>query len=424
MYGIVTWFRKSIPLLLLIPVSLYSQIITLDKAQELARKNYPAIKQKDLLKKTASLNVSNLNKNYLPQLSVNGQASYQSDVTSIDVTLPGGVKIEPPSKDQYKFTADVNQLVYDGGVTKQQKTIAELNGVVEDQQVEVELFHVKEKVNDIFLNVLYTDELIRQTELVEKDLQTGLRKVDAQVQNGVAFRSSANILKAELLKIGQRRMELQTSRKSLIETLALFTGQKMDEQTVFERPAVTSYAGNDISRPELKLYSDQTTLLGQQNKLIAARNLPRTSLFLQGGYGKPALNFLKNDFEAFYVTGIKLSWALNGFYTKKNDRQLVKINQEIVDSRKETFLLNTNAQLTSQKNEIDKLNKLIQSDNEIIALRRTVTDAAKAQLENGVMTANDYLVEVNAEDQSRQVLIGHELQLLQAQIVYNTIKGK
>jgi outer membrane protein TolC len=424
MYGIVAFFRISIPLLLLMPVSVFSQSFTLDSVQDLACKNYPAIKQKDLLKKTASLNVSNLNRNFLPQLSLNGQASYQSDVTSIDVTLPGGIKIEAPSKDQYKFTADVNQLIYDGGVTKQQKAIAGMNAVVEDQQVEVELYKVKEKVNDIFLGILYTDELIKQTTLVEKDLQTGLKKVDAQVQNGVALRSSANILKAELLKTGQRRIELQSSRSALIETLALFTGEKMNEQSAFERPSVVSDLSNEISRPELKLYSDQVTLLGQQNKLISSRNLPRTSLFFQGGYGRPALNFLKNDFEPFYVTGVKLSWALNGFYTKKNDRQLVKINQDIVDSKKETFLLNTNAQLASQKNEIEKLNKLIQSDNEIIDLRRSVTEAAKAQLENGVMTANDYLVEVNAEDQSRQVLIGHELQLLQAQIVYNTIKGK
>ena len=423
MYGIVSWFRKSIPLLFLLPVAVYSQTVTLDSVQVLARKNYPAIRQKDLLKKTASLNVSNLNKNFLPQFSVNGQASYQSDVTNIDVTLPGGLTFDSPSKDQYKLTADVNQLIYDGGVTKQQKAIAEMNAVVEDQQIEVELYKVREKVNDIFLSILYTDELIKQTELVEKDLQTGLKKVDAQVQNGVAFRSSSNILKADLLKTGQRRIELQASRKALIETLALFTAQKMNEQSVFEKPAVTSDLSNDISRPEIRLYDNQVSLLAQQNKLIDSRNLPRTSLFFQGGYGKPALNLLKNEFEPFYVTGVKLSWALNGFYTRKNDRQLVKINQDIVDAKRETFLLNTNAALATQRNEIDKLIKLIESDNEIIQLRKSVTDAAKAQLENGVMTANDYLVEVNAEDQSRQVLIGHELQLLQAQIVYNTIKG-
>jgi outer membrane protein TolC len=289
MYGVVVWFRKSLPLLLLIPASVFAQSITLDRAQELARKNYPAIRQKELLKQTASLNVNNLNKNYLPQISLNGQASYQSDVTSIDLALPGGAKFEPLSKDQYKLTADVSQLIYDGGVTKQQKAIAEMNAVVEDQQVEVELYKVKQKVNDIFLGILYTDELIKQTELVEKDLQTGLKKVDAQVQNGVAFRSSANILKAELLKTGQRRIELQASRKALIETLALFTGENIDEQFSFERPSVTSDVAPDIARPEVKLYNDQISLLGQQSKLITSRNLPRTSLFFQGGYGKPAL---------------------------------------------------------------------------------------------------------------------------------------
>src|SRR6185295_5211393 len=154
-----------------------------------------------------------------------------------------------------------------------------------------ELYKVRKKVNDIFLSILYTDELINQTQLVEKDLQTGLKKVDAQVQNGVAFRSSANILKAELLKTGQRRIELQSSRKALIETLSLFTGEKMDEQSVFEKPSVTSDMVNEISRPELKLYNDQFTLLGQQDKLINSKNLPRTSLFFQGGYGRPALNF-------------------------------------------------------------------------------------------------------------------------------------
>jgi len=53
-----------------------------------------------------------------------------------------------------------------------------------------------------------------------------------------------------------------------------------------------------------------------------------------------------------------------------------------------------------------------------------VTDAAKAQLENGVITANDFLKEVNAEDLARQSLITHQVQLLQAQINYQTILGK
>ena len=161
-----------------------------------------------------------------------------------------------------------------------------------------------------------------------------------------------------------------------------------------------------------------------QDKLITAKNLPKAGLFAQGGYGRPGLNQLKNEFAFYYIGGIRLNWSLGGLYTKKKEKELVEVNKRIVEIQKETFLLNTNSQLIQQQAEIDKLLKLIASDYEIINLRKSVTDAAKAQLENGVITANDFLKEINAEDQARQVLITHQVQLLQAQINYQTISGK
>lgn len=423
MNGIARWYKATLPLLLFLPASLLAQRLTLQQVQDMARKNYPSIKQKDLVRKTADLNISNISKNYLPQLSVNGQASYQSDVTKIDVDFPG-IKIDAPSKDQYKFTADINQLIYDGGATKYQKTLANLNAKVEDQQVEVELYAVRQRINDIYFGILYTDELIKQAELVQKDIQTGLKRVDAQVQNGVAFRSSSNILKAELLKTQQRVIELQSNRKALTATLSIFTGEPIGESTAFQSPGMDADTSNSIRRPEVTLFENQNALLSQQNKLITAKNLPKTSLFFQGGYGRPALNLLKNDFETFYITGVRFNWSLSGLYTKKNEKAIVKLNQDIVDAKRETFLMNTNAQLVTQKSEIEKLQDLVKSDAEIIELRQSVTASAKAQLENGVMTASDYLVEVNAEDQARQVLIGHEVQLQQAKVKYQTIKGE
>lgn len=422
MTRIQEWLMLMLPLVLFSSVSI-AQSVTIGQVQELARKNYPSLKQRNLIDNAKSLNVSNLNKNFLPQLSLNGQASYQSDVTKIDVDFPG-FKFEPPSKDQYKVTADVNQLVYDGGATKSQKTLAGLNAQVENQQIEVEWYTLKERINDMYLNILYLAELIKQNELVQKDLQTGLNKVNAQVQYGVAFRSSANVIKAELLKAGQRLIELQSSRNALIESLSIYTNQEFSSETEFVKPSVISSPSSDITRPEVQLFSNQSAVLQQQNKIINSRSLPRTSLFFQGGYGKPALNLLRNDFQSFYITGVRFNWALNNFYTKKNEKELVKVNQHIVDTKRETFLLNTNSQLASQKAEIDKLTRLVQSDNDIIALLHEVTDAAKAQLENGVMTGNDYLVEVNAEDQARQALIAHQLQLLQAQMKFNLIKGE
>ena len=395
--------------------------ITLDEAYNLARANYPAIKQKDLLRQTAELNIQNLQKNFLPQVTILGQASYQSAVTKIPFTVPG-FPIESPSKDQYKLSADVSQLLYDGGMTREQEEIQRLNAAVEDQRVEVELYRIKERINQLFLGILYLDEQSKQVELVKTDLQSGISRVEAQVNNGVAFRSNLNLLKAELLKNEQRLIEIRSSRKGLTEAMSLLTGRILPEQVRLERP-VSRTALNEVNRPEIKLFSTQDKLITQQEKIISAKNLPKASLFLQTGYGRPALNVLKNEFDAWYIGGLRLNWSLAGLYTKKREKQILDINKKILESQKESFLLNTNVQLQQQQSEIDKLMQLIATDKEIISLRASVKEAAKAQLDNGVITANDYLREVNAEDQARQFLITHQLQLLQAQINFNTISG-
>ena len=400
------------------------QPLGLQKAYELARQNYPLIKQSDLIKQSKDITVDNLDKGFLPQFSIMGQATYQSAVSGVEIPIPG-ISIATVNKDQYKFLADINQLIYDGGVIKDQKRVQELNAETEQQKLEVELYKLKERINQIFLGVLFLDEQRKQVDLIRTDLNAGLKKVEAQVNNGVAFKSNLNVLKAEILKADQRMIELNATRKGLIDVLGLFINQSLPENIQLEKPLVeTAVINNEIQRPELKLFSMQEKLIGGQIKLIDSKNKPRAGFFLQGGYGKPGLNFLKNEFAFFYTTGLRLNWNFGGLYTKQNEKNLVALNQKSLTVQKEVFLLNTGTQLKQQQSEIDKLQKLIATDQEIIDLRIKVKEAAKAQLENGVITANDYLREVNAEDQSRQSLITHEIQLLQAQINYQTISGK
>jgi outer membrane protein TolC len=421
------WIKLG-TLFLLLLVTYFSQgqqvtELTLEDAWQQAQNNYPVIKQRDLIRQTATINIESLRKGYLPQVSLSGQATYQSDVTKIDIPIPG-FDFNPPSKDQYKAVADVNQLIYDGGVIRQQKIAQRLNEEVEEQKVEVELYKLKDRINDIYFGILYLDDQLKQAGLVKQDLAIGINQVEAQVKNGVVLKSNLNVLKAELLKADQRTIELNASRKGLLQTLGLFLNRPLDENTVLVKPAMPSFANTGITRPELKLYNNQSKQLEQQTRLIRAKNLPKTSLFLQGGYGKPGLNFLKNDFAFYYIGGVRVNWPLAGLYTQKKEKELVKINQKMVDVQKETFLLNTNADLSQQQSEIDKLSQLAEADKAIIDLRVQVKEAARAQLQNGVITANDYLREVNAEDQARQSLITHYLQLLQAQINYQTTSGK
>lgn len=419
--------KRLLTVLGLVPVMLYAQeqSLTLQNAYELAGQNYPLIKQRELIKQTTGYTIDNLGKGFLPQIYLSGQATYQSEVTEVKLPAIPGIIVQPLSKDQYKILADVNQLIYDGGVIKQQKNIQQLSDDLEQQKVEVELYKLKERVNQLFLGVLYLDEQLKQVELIKADLNNGIKRVEAQVNNGVAFKSNLNVLQAELLKADQRVIELKASRKGFIDVLSLFINQPLAADTKLGRPTTDgSVPGNEVQRPELKLYSTQEKLLGGQFKLIDSRNKPRASLFWQGGYGRPGLNFLKNEFDFFYTTGVRLHWSLGGLYTQKREKKIIELNQKTVDVQKEVFLFNTTTQLKQQQSEVEKLQKLIATDNEIIDLRTKVKDAAKAQLENGVITANDYLREVNAEDLARQTLISHQIQLLQAQINYQTISGK
>lgn len=397
--------------------------LSLQQAYQLAQQHYPIIRQKDLVRKTAALNIENISKGFLPQLNISGQATYQSAVTSVPVEIPN-LKIEAPAKDQYKIQAELSQLIYDGGNTSAQKNMQRVNALVEEQKAEVELYKLKERINQLYLGILLVDEQLNQVALVKKDVQLGIQRVAAQVQNGTAFRSSQLTLEAEQLKNDQRAIELKAQRKGLVDVLALFINRPLPANVQLEPPLVTKpVAQESIVRPELRLFHYQDSLFKVQNQLISDRNRPRTSLFVQGGYGRPGLNMLKNEFDLFYVAGVRLNWSLGSLYTTKKEREILEVNQRLVNVQKDMFMLNTNTALQQQKAELDKLNELIQTDQEIITIRTQVKEAANAQLTNGVITASDFLREVNAEDQARLALITHQLQLLQAQINYRTLSG-
>lgn len=401
-----------------------SNTLSLEEVHQLAKINYPLIRQRALINKTAGITIENLQKGFLPQISFSGQATYQSEVTQVKIPVPG-VTIDPLSKDQYKIVTDVSQIIYDGGITREQKNLQQLNTAVEEQKLEVELYKLNERISQIYLGVLFLEEQLKQTNLVKSDIQNGIKKVEAQVNNGVAFRSNVNLLQAELLKTEQRIIEISSSRIGLLQALGLFINRTLPPEIQLQIPIV--FAGTDganvIKRPELQLFSLQRNFINSQAKLINAKNLPRASLFFQGGYGRPGLNFLKNEFAFYYVSGLRLNWSLGGLYTQKKDKELLNVNKQLVDLQKETFLLNTQTMLVQQQGEINKYQLLISSDQAIIDLRLKVKEAAKAQLDNGVITANDYLREVTAEDLARQLAIAHQLQLLQAQINYKNISG-
>lgn len=395
--------------------------LSLEESYSLARQHYPLLKQLELIAKTEAWSVGNAAKGYLPQLNINGQATYQSGVTMIPIHIPG-MSIPQISKDQYKLYGEATQLLFDGGMIRQQQESLKSSSGIEAQKVEVELYKLKERINQVFFGILVLKEQIQQNELLKKDIQLGINKTAAAIHNGVALKSSLDILLAELLKVKQRGTELKFTLKGYADMLALFIGRDLDERTNFIKPKPVVKALT-ILRPELQLYDLQRRSMDVQEKMIRAKNMPRFNLFFQGGLGRPALNMLNNNLETFAIGGLRLSWSLAGLYTVKGEKAILELNRKNIDLQKETFLLNTGFSLKQQDAELSKLEELLSADDEIIELRIKTKHTFYAQLTNGVINSNDYLREVNAEDQARQNKILHEIQLLLAQYGQQTTTG-
>jgi outer membrane protein TolC len=402
------------------PVFIFPQtdILTLEQCQQYALANYPVIKQKDLINKSRDYNIANVWKGYFPQLTISGQATYQSDVTQIPISLPN-MKFDPLTQDQYKVIADISQTIYDGGAIAGQSDVYSANALVDVNKNEVDLHKVKEQVMQIYFGILLINEQLVQNDIMKKDLDATLLKITGALQNGTSTLSNVNVMKAELIKTEQKRIELASSKKAYIDMLSLLMNKQISENNGFIKPAspVISDAV-EITRPEMNLFSAQEKLLSEQEGLVVSKVLPKASLFFQGGYGKPGFNMLKNEFCFYYITGLRFSWPVSNFYTFGNEKQIIELNKNIVGLQKDAFVLNTNVSIKQQLRDIEKLKELIVKDKLIIELKTSVKIISKSQLENGIITSSDFIRDLNEEDQAKQNLLLHIIQLSKAEQAY------
>jgi len=419
--------QKQTNILLLLLLIFASQLATaqtttglsIDSCYAKARRNFPMVKQFGLIEKTKNYSLDNVSKGYLPQVNIGGQATYQSDVTqpTLNSSLPGTLPLfETISKDQYKIYGEVVQPITDLFTLSNQKDLLEKNAEIETQKLEVELYKLHERIDQVFFGILMIDQQIAQMVLLKKDIQAGIDKTNAAIENGIGLKSNLYLLQAEMLKADQRTTELTSARKSYADVLALFIAEPVTGSTIVEKPQMPKFSST-ITRPELQMFDSQKQVFDIRGNIVNARNLPRFSLFVQSGMGRPALNMLSNDLDFFYIGGLRLNWSLSNFYTSRNDKDILGINQNSIDVQKETFLFNTNLAVKQQFNEVGKIEALIHTDTEIIALRENIKTTAQSQLSNGVISANDYVTFVNAEDQARQNLLLHQTQLLM--VLYN-----
>ena len=415
--------RISVIMLMFIALNIFSQEkLSLEQCYTLAEKNYPLAKQNDLLLKQNTIDLEIINIEKLPKLDFLVQASYQSDVTSLPFSIPV-TTVEPPNKDQYKATVSINQLIYDGGFINASLTEKSTSLKTQQKQVEVNLYRLKEQVNQFYFSILLLQEKSALLLAKKKQLETTLNEVKAGIKFGVLLPNSDSILQAELLKIDQQLMEVGLNKTSLMTTLYMLIGIPISQNIIFDNPEINTKLNHEIERPELELFQLQKENIDASEQLIDKKNSPKLSGFATGGYGNPGLNMLDNSFQTYYIAGIKLNWNVFDWNSTKKQRQSLQVNKEIIDSEQEVFELNTAMELTQQQSEINKISAFIASDEEIIALRKKILETSRSQLKNGVITSSAYVTELTNLFEAENNLSTHRIQLQFAKANYNTTKG-
>lgn len=383
--------------------------IRLDSCISKAETHYPMIGQLHILDQNLNLMLENFNRNFWPQINVNGQYTYQSDVTGLPIQIPN-MNIPKLDKNQYRVFADITQTIYDGGMNKAGKSIAMANTELEKEKVKVELYKIKEKVSQLFFGVLMVNEKLEQLKLSRLDLQTGYSKLEVSFKNGLVLESSLSIIKAEMIKLDQKIIEVRYEGSAYRKMLSLLTGENIDSTAEFLTPSVNS--NDQINRPELKLFDRQIAYFYSQETLLRSKLQPKVNLFLQTGYGKPALNMLSNEPQGYYIGGLRFTIPISNFYSNNNEKGLLLAYRKSVELQRNSFLLQTSITLVQEDEEVAKFKALLQKDDELIALRTGIKEVALTQLQNGSITSSDYIREQNAEESARLGKSMHLLQLL------------
>lgn len=356
--------------------------LTLEGCQHSAQTNYPLVRQYGLIEKAREYNLENAGKGYLPQFTISGKATYQSDVTKLPVDVPG-IDIKSMPKDQYQV------------------------------MLEVDMYALNDRVNQLYFGILLLDEQLKQNQLLQEDLRRTHQLVSNYMANGIANQSDLDAVSVEILNTKQKRIELESSRQAYLSMLSIFTGKEIASETTLEKPADTFESISLVNnRPELRWFDAQGRQLNVQESSLKTRFRPRFGLFVQGAYGNPGLNMLKDDFSAFYVAGVRMSWNFGSLYTLRNDRRLIDNNRRKLETSRDVFLFNANLQSTQQSSAIQSMRRQMVDDDEIIRLRVNIRKAAEAKVENGTLTVTDMLREITAENLARQTKALHEVQLL------------
>lgn len=389
---------------------------------EMAYDNYPQIMEYELIDRSEAYDLSNAARSWIPQLGLSAKATWQSTVVEMPFDIPG-MEFDIPH-DQYGITADLTQPVWDGGAGAAKRENAVAGADVRRRQLDVNLYSIRSRVQSVYMGIILLDKQLGLNDVLAENLRRSIEEVSALMEGGIALQSDLDQLKVSLLSCRQQRSSLEADRRAYVRMLGLLTGADLSGASFAEPQVAYPSADAEISRPELALYDAQLRQTGVQRRQLDVNWHPRLNLNLQAGYGRPGLNMLSGESDPFFIAGVKLQWNFGPLSTIRNDRKKLDAEASRVELMRRSFLLNTSVEAEQKRVAVDKAAEVLACDDEIVELRRSITETASRQYREGVIKMNDYLGILDDEFTARLNRNLHEVQYIMAVFDLNYTLGK
>lgn len=391
---------------------LLGQKMTLAICLEAAQKSATSTKQKEIEQELARLNAQIIQTGWLPQIAFNGQSTYQSDVTGLGIDIPN-LRMTPINKDQYKTFVDVNQLIYDGGASKIRTMLQEISSNNTQTRIQIANRNLLLETQKMFFSALLAQENHLIWETAKEEIIARKTALESGLRFGARTKNQLDILDVELLKIEQQITDISAAKNIAVDMLNLLTGLNLNNKTTFQIPQdIQSISPLSFDTFEMKVLQNQQSIVAANQELNQSKLRPKAIVFGQGGYGNPALNMLKNEFQSYYLLGIRLNWDISSFYTKNINQKSEQLQKELIIQQKIDLERQISMQHTKMSEEVKRFETLIQQDRAMITLRERISKTAASELDLGTITATQFLSEKNAEKLVKQAYLLHKIQKL------------
>lgn len=405
--------------MLMSPLALRAQL-TLDSCRQKAHDNYPMIKQYTLLNRSRDYTIGNIGKAWLPQVNAMGGAAAYTDMLDI----PAQARMLTGETKNWTAGAMISlqQQIYDGGQTAAQKNTARAETEVSRRNVDVSMYAVNDRIEQLFFGILLIDEQLKQNRLLQNDLGINERQVADMMKGGLANATDIDAVKVEEVKCRQSEASLTAMRQAYLRMLGYFIGEQLNETTTLVAPNETATTKIDaITRPELQWYAARQSLLGEQRKQLDTRLMPTVKAFGAAIAHTSLADMMHNTFAA---AGVTVSWNIGALYTRKNDLYKLQVEADRIDAEQQTFLFNNHLQTEETQGQITALKKQLDLDRETVRLREDIYSKSMKKVKLGTETVNEMLRDAIAVSQTRQQQSLHNIQLQQAINHQNTLQGR